>query len=149
MWPRNLIKRAKTLKKRNDIDKMQDLRTTIILAGLKSQLPKDLEVESSDAVSTPRLSSYMKNNSLKKESVKLSSFNQFKKKKDEAKKVQEKEIQKSAPRRHNSFRKVQPRRAASSNNESLKAMCSLFGKTAKAKKLKPLASQQTSIISSS
>ena len=148
MWPRNLIKRAKTLKRRNEIDKMQDLRTTIILAGLKSQLPQDLEVESSDAVSTPRLSSYMKNNSLKKETVKLSSFNQLKKK-DKAKQAQEKEIQKSAPRRHNSFRKVKPRRAASSNNESLKAMCSLFGKTAKAKKLKPLASQQTSIISSS
>ena len=64
MWPRNLIKRAKTLQRKNDIDKMQDLRTTIILAGLKSQLPQDLSVESSDAVSTPRLSSYMKNNSL-------------------------------------------------------------------------------------
>ena len=60
------------------MDKMQDLRTTIILSGLKSKLPQNLEVESADAVSTPRLSNYVKNNSLKSETVKLSSFNQNK-----------------------------------------------------------------------
>ena len=64
-WPRNLIKQTKQLKRQDALDTIDDLRTTILLSGIKSYLPADLRAEVIDEVGTPKLSRYMKTNSPK------------------------------------------------------------------------------------
>ena len=54
-WPKNLIKRVKMLKKENQLEQLGDIRTSLILSGMTTQMPPELSIETIDVDKNPIL----------------------------------------------------------------------------------------------
>ena len=58
-WPKNLIRKVKKLKKRNEVGLLEDIRTSLLLSGISDRLPADLNPETIDYYENPILSRHM------------------------------------------------------------------------------------------
>ena len=54
-WPKNLIRRVKMLKEENQMEQLDDIRTSLILSGMTTQMPPDLSIETIDVDRNPIL----------------------------------------------------------------------------------------------
>jgi len=54
-WPRNLIKRVKKLKQENQMEQIGDIRTSLILSGMTTQIPPNLSIKTVDVDENPIL----------------------------------------------------------------------------------------------
>lgn len=54
-WPNSLIKKVRKLKATNQVEQLNDIRTTLILSGIQEKMPENLTIEIVDEGENPHL----------------------------------------------------------------------------------------------
>jgi len=54
-WPNSLIKKVRKLQANNQVEQLNDIRTTLILSGIQEKMPENLTIEIVDESENPHL----------------------------------------------------------------------------------------------